>query len=261
MNRIKGKIALITGGTGDIGFATASLMVSEGATVILSGIRDEIGFQKAARLGSQCHYLHLDVRVEEDWRLAMQYAEEQHGRLDIMVNNAGLTGTSNGYGALDPEFGSLETWRAIHATNLEGVYLGCKHSIGLMKKGSGSIVNISSRSGLVGRSNRSAYCSSKAGVWNITKTVALYCAENKYKIRCNSVHPSLILTSMWDPVLGTGSDRDANITKQASRVPMGRFGTPEEVANAVLFLASDESSYITGTSLIIDGGMMAGGSV
>ena len=259
MNRVKDKVVLITGATGDIGFATARLMREEGARVILSGIRDDIGEQKAALIGLDTIYVHLDVREEDQWIGTMAMIEERYGKLDILVNNAGITGTLNGFGPLDPELTSLDSWKAIHATNLDGVFLGCKYAIRLMKKGNGSIVNISSRSGLVGRSNRAAYCSSKAGVWNITKTVALYCAEKKYNIRCNSVHPSLILTSLLDPLIGTGEERERNIKLFSGKVPMGRFGKPEEVAYTVLFLASDESSYITGTSINVDGGMMAGG--
>jgi NAD(P)-dependent dehydrogenase (short-subunit alcohol dehydrogenase family) len=259
MNRVRDKVVLITGATGDIGFTAARLMTEEGALVVLSGIRDDVGEQKAKEIGNGCIYIHLDVRIEEQWIGAMSLIEERFGRLNILVNNAGITGTSEGFGSLDPELSSLESWKAIQATNLDGIFLGCKHAIALMKKTGGSIVNISSRSALIGRSNRTAYCSSKAGVWNITKTVALYCAENKYDIRCNSVLPGMILTSMWDPVLGTGKKREDKIRHMAAKVPLGRFGKPEEVAWTILFLASDEASYITGTSVVVDGGFLAGG--
>jgi NAD(P)-dependent dehydrogenase (short-subunit alcohol dehydrogenase family) len=161
--------------------------------------------------------------------------------------------------AHDPENVLLEDWRAVHRTNLDGVLLGCKYAIRAMRKtGSGSIINMSSRSGLVGIPSASAYASSKAGVRNHTKSVALYCAEQGLNIRCNSLHPAAILTPMWDPVLGTGADRPARMEAFVKDTPLRRFGMPEEVASLAVMLASDEATYMTGAELTIDGGILAG---
>lgn len=178
-----------------------------------------------------------------------------HGYLDILVNNAGITGLEEDT-LCDPENESLSHWHKVHAVNLDGVFLGCKYMIPLMKKNGGSIVNISSRSGMVGVPNAGSYSSSKAGVRNYTKTVALYCAERDYNIRCNSIHPAAILTEMWDSVLG--KNREEVIAKISADIPLKKMGFPIDVANVALFLASDESLYITGSEISIDGGILAG---
>jgi NAD(P)-dependent dehydrogenase (short-subunit alcohol dehydrogenase family) len=179
--------------------------------------------------------------------------------LDILVNNAGITGFQEGLGPQDPENASLESWRAVHAVNSDGVFLGCKYGIEMMKAHQrGSIINISSRSGLVGIPGAAAYAASKAAVRNHTKSVALYCASQGYGIRCNSVHPAAILTPMWESMLGLGPDRSEKIAQIARDIPMQKMGMPEDVASAILFLASDESKYITGIELTIDGGLLAG---
>ena len=147
----------------------------------------------------------------------------------------------------------------MHAVNLDGVFLGCKHAIRAMRpQGSGSIINISSRSGLVGIPGAAAYASSKAAVRNHTKTVALWCAGQGLAIRCNSIHPAAVLTPMWEPMLGDGPDREARMAALVSDTPLRRFGRPEEVAALAVLLASDEATYITGTELTIDGGLLAG---
>ncbi len=161
----------------------------------------------------------------------------------------------------DPEQTSLETWHHIHAINLDGVFLGCKYGIQLMKKQGGSIINLSSRSGLVGIPTAVAYASSKAAVRNHSKSVALYCAEKNYNIRCNSLHSGAILTPLWDSMLSEESNRNQMIEKISRHIPLKRMGNPKDVAYAVLYLASDESSYITGTELTIDGGILAGSAV
>jgi NAD(P)-dependent dehydrogenase (short-subunit alcohol dehydrogenase family) len=184
---------------------------------------------------------------------------QKFGRLDILVNNAGITGFQEGFGPQDPEHGSLKSWREVHAVNAEGTFLGCKYAMQAMKKNKkASIINISSRSGLVGIPGAAAYASSKAAIRNHTKTVALYCCQNGYNIRCNSIHPAAILTPMWDPMLGEGSEREKMMALIVKDVPMQKMGDVEDVANAALFLASDESKYITGTELTIDGGLLAG---
>lgn len=159
----------------------------------------------------------------------------------------------------DPENATLSAWRSVHETNLDGVFLGCKYAIKAMRPNkAGSIINISSRSGLVGIPGAAAYASSKAAVRNHTKSVALYCAEQGLQVRCNSIHPAAILTPMWEPMLGNGPDREARMAELVSDTPLRRFGLPEEVAALAVLLASDEATYVTGTELNIDGGLLAG---
>lgn len=258
-NRLEGKVALITGAAQGIGEETAIVLAREGATVIISDIEDEKGQKVAKKIGPSAIYLHLDVRCEEDWAHAMKLILQKFSKLDILVNNAGITGFLEGFGPQDPETSSLESWRAVHATNLDGVFLGCKHAILAMKNNPGSsIINISSRSGLVGIPGAAAYASSKAAVRNHTKSVALYCACQRYPVRCNSIHPAAILSPMWEPMLGNGPDRKSNMDAIAKDIPMQKMGMPDDVANAVAFLASDEAKYITGIELTIDGGLLAG---
>jgi 3(or 17)beta-hydroxysteroid dehydrogenase len=259
VNRIDGKIALVTGAARGIGEAIARMFAAEGAFVWVTDINDPRGGEVAASLSGQACYAHLDVREEPDWRDVIGRVLAKTGKLDIVVNNAGITGFENGAVAHDPEHAELESWREVHRTNLDGVFLGCKYAIRAMRgAGSGSIINISSRSGLVGIPGAAAYASSKAAVRNHTKTVALYCAEQGLKIRCNSIHPAAILTPMWEPLLGTGETREARMRAFVSDCPLRRFGTAEEVAALALMLASDEAPYMTGAELIIDGGILAG---
>jgi NAD(P)-dependent dehydrogenase (short-subunit alcohol dehydrogenase family) len=178
--------------------------------------------------------------------------------LDILVNNAGITGFMESTGPWDAENTDLESWKEVHRVNATGVMLGCKYGIKLMKEKGGSIVNVSSRSGIVGIPGAVAYASSKAAVRNHTKSVALYCAENGYKIRCNSVHPAAIMTPMWDAMLGEGDQREKMIEEIESGIPLGHFGAPLDVAHGILYLASEESKYVTGIELTIDGGLLAG---
>ncbi len=255
--RLAGKVALVSGAARGIGEAISRAFAREGATVVLSDIRDAQGQAIAANLGA--HYLHLDVRNERDWAEVTRQIVERFGHLDIVVNNAGITGFEEGMVAHDPEHASLEDWRAVHAVNLDGVFLGCKYGIRAMRAaGSGAIINISSRSGLVGIPGASAYASSKAAVRNHTKSVALYCAEQGLRISCNSIHPAAILTPMWEPILGEEPGREARMQSFVKDTPLRRFGTPDEVAALAVLLASGEASYMTGTELTIDGGILAG---
>ena len=262
MSRLHGKTALVTGAARGIGEAIARAFVREGARVMLTDIRDEQGLALARELGGLAAYRRLDVRAEDDWRAGVDDVVERWGRLDVLVNNAGITGFEEGVVPHDPEHATLDAWRAVHATNLDGVFLGCKHAIRVMRMaggGSGSIVNISSRSGLVGIPAAAAYASSKAAVRNHTKSVALYCAQQGTSIRCNSIHPAAILTPMWDAMLGApGPERDARTAAVVGDVPLRRFGTPDEVAAIALLLASDEATYMTGTEITLDGGILAG---
>jgi NAD(P)-dependent dehydrogenase (short-subunit alcohol dehydrogenase family) len=256
MNRLHHKIAFITGAARGIGAETARLFVEEGARVILSDILDEAGEAMAQSLGPQAEYIHLDVSSEKKWQSAAGHIREKYGKLDILFNNAGVIGIGEAYGNQDPEHASLEAWHRVHQVNLDGVFLGCKYGISLMKEEGGSIINMSSRSGLVGIPTAVAYASSKAAVRNHTKSVALYCASQGYKIRCNSLHPGAILTPLWEPMFG--SDRAAAIAAISAGIPLGHMGEPIDVAYAVLYLGSDESKYITGSELTLDGGILAG---
>ncbi|MFO1277295.1 MAG: SDR family oxidoreductase [Sphaerotilus natans] len=259
MKRLEGKITLVTGAARGIGAAISQAFIDEGAFVYLIDINDELGIETAKRLGASTEYIHLDVREESDWIAVTKMIGEKHGRLDVLVNNAGITGFEAGDLTHDPENASLEAWRDVHRTNLDGVFLGCKYAIKSMRNGmSGSIINISSRSGLVGIPGAAAYASSKAAVRNHTKTVALYCADQGLNVRCNSIHPAAILTPMWEPMLGTGPDREVNMAQIVSDTPLRRFGLPEEVSAVAVLLASDEAAYMTGSELNIDGGILAG---
>ncbi|WP_199610213.1 glucose 1-dehydrogenase [Flocculibacter collagenilyticus] len=259
MSRLVGKVALVTGAAQGIGRAIAELFVQHGAKVIVSDINDELGQQVADALGSNAEYMRLDVGQESDWKTAMCYISDHFSQLDILVNNAGITGFMETSGMHDPEHIDLASWHKVHQVNLDGVALGCKYGIKFMQHSQGaSIVNISSRSGLVGIPAAAAYASSKAAVRNHSKSVALYCAEKRYPIRCNSIHPGAILTPMWDTMLGDGDLRNDNIKAVASDIPLGVMGEPNDVAYAALYLASDESKYVTGIELNIDGGILAG---
>jgi NAD(P)-dependent dehydrogenase (short-subunit alcohol dehydrogenase family) len=258
MQRLKGKVALVTGAARGIGEATARRFVEEGATVVVTDIDEPRGSAVASDLGAASRFLKLDVARDSDWSAAMQVVLEWHGQLDVLVNNAGITGFAEGVVPQDPENCSLEGWRRVHEVNLDGVFLGCRHGIRSMKARGGAIVNVSSRSGLVGIPFAAAYASSKAAVRNHTKSVALYCAAMGYPIRCNSIHPAAILTPMWDAMLGEGPDRAARMAAVVADTPLRRFGSPEEVAAAIAYLASDEAGYTTGAELTIDGGLLAG---
>ncbi|MBB6088435.1 glucose 1-dehydrogenase [Wenzhouxiangella marina] len=256
---MKGKIALVTGAARGIGEAIARAFVDEGARVVLTDIDDAAGQAAAERLGSAARYQRLDVREADDWDEAIEGVLTNEGRLDVLVNNAGITGFEQGMVAHDPEHAELADWRAVHATNLDGVFLGCRAAIRAMRpSGQGSIINIASRSGQVGIPGAAAYASSKAAVRNHSKTVALYCAEQGLAIRCNAIFPAAILTPMWEPMLGDGPEREARMAEFVADCPLRRFGRPEEVAALAVMLASDEASYMTGAELIIDGGMLAG---
>ena len=255
MSRLDGKMCLITGAARGIGEAIARAFVAEGADVIVTD-KDAAGAKAVAdQLGGQ--WLKLDVAEEADWLACA----EAFPIVDVVVNNAGVTGFEDGAQPHDPEHVTLADWHDVHRVNLDGTFLGCRYAIRAMrKKSEGSIINISSRSGMVGIPGAAAYASSKAAIRNHSKSVALYCAEQGLNIRCNSIHPAAVLTPMWEPMLGDGPDREKRMAEFVADTPMRRFGKPEEVAALAVLLASDEAAYMTGTELTVDGGLLAGSS-
>ncbi|ODT88805.1 glucose 1-dehydrogenase [Phenylobacterium sp. SCN 70-31] len=256
--RVAGKVALVTGGASGIGRGCAEKLAAEGATVVLTDIQDELGREAAsgiAAAGGRAEYARHDVTDEDAWASVVAGIKARHGRLDILVNNAGI---GIGGSILDM---SLADWRRQTAINLDGVFLGVKHSIPLMREsgGGGSIVNMSSVAGLKGSANLAGYCATKGGVRLFTKSVALECANARDGIRVNSVHPGLIETPIWitvqaaiTPGANAMPDLDA---MSAMAVPMGVKGVPEDIANGVLWLCSDEARYVTGMEMVIDGGL------
>lgn len=253
MQRLKDKVCVITGAARGIGAAIARRFHQEGGQIILTDIDTSAGQAMAASIG--CRFITLDVTCEADWA-ALQ---TQVPIADVMVNNAGVTGFEHGPVPHDPEHASLADWRAVHAVNLDGTFMGCRYAIAAMKaRGTGSIINISSRSGLVGIPKAAAYASSKAAIRNHSKSVALYCAQQGWQIRCNSIHPAAIMTPMWETMLGDGPDREARMAAMVADTPLKRFGTVEEVAAIAAMLAADESAYVTGSEFNIDGGLLAG---
>ncbi len=252
MDRLKDKVALVTGGAQGIGKAIVRSFAAEGARVIIADIDPREGEALAAELTGAV-FRQLDVSDEAQWIAVLDSVVADFGRLDVLVNNAGITGRADAKN--DPEHTTLADWRRVMTVNTDGVFLGCKHAIRVMRPNrTGSIINMSSRSGLVGIPHQAAYAASKAAVRNHTKTVALYCAEEGLNIRCNSVHPAAILTPMWEAMLKDEADKE----KVAAGTPLHRFGRPDEVAAVVLLLASDEATFITGSEFNIDGGVLAG---
>jgi NAD(P)-dependent dehydrogenase (short-subunit alcohol dehydrogenase family) len=259
MERLNKKVALITGAAQGIGAAIVRAFIAEGAFVIISDINQELAEQLSAEYPDQSQAVLLDVTNEQQWQQVIDAIISQHHKLDILVNNAGITGFEDAGEIHDPEHASLAEWRRVHEVNLDGTFLGCKYAIKAMRpKASGAIVNMSSRSGLVGIPAAAAYASSKAAIRNHSKSVALYCAQQGLNIRCNSIHPAAILTPIWEPMLGTGPEREQRMQDCVKACPMKRFGQPEEVAALAVLLASDEATYINGSELNIDGGILAG---
>jgi len=252
MGRLEGKAALISGAASGIGRATAERFAAEGARVAIADI-DEAGAAAAAEaIGAAALMLRLDVTSEDDWRAAIARTVEAFGGLHVLVNSAGVSVLKN------IEATTLEEWRFVNGVNLDGTFLGCKHAIpALRQSGGGSIINLSSVSGLVGGHNLAAYNASKGGVRLLTKSVALHCARRGDNIRCNSVHPTFIDTPILAPMLARSEDPEAMREKLARQVPIGRLGQPQEVAAGILYLASDESSFMTGAEFVLDGGITA----
>ena len=246
--RLDGKIALITGAAGGIGGASARLFEAEGAKLVLTDldISSLAEFQERGALT-----LVQDVTDEALWREVVDAALAKFGALDVLVNNAGVGMIGN------IETTTLEDWRRTQAINSESVFLGCREAVRAMKRQGGSIVNVSSVAGIVGDAQSVAYCASKGAVRLMTKSVALYCARKGYGIRCNSVHPSFTRTSMVEGFIANASNPTRVREGLNAAAPLGRMGEADEIASAILYLASDESMFTTGAEIIIDGGLTA----
>jgi NAD(P)-dependent dehydrogenase (short-subunit alcohol dehydrogenase family) len=258
--RVEGKIALITGGAQGLGEAAARLLAREGARVAVTDINAEGAAKTARHINEERNGAAIaiphDVTREDEWERALTETDRSFGGLHVLVNNAGIALTKT---VVDI---TLEEWRRVHAIDLDGVFLGCKHAVPLIEKTvtatalGGSIVNISSISGIIAGHNLTAYNSAKAAVRHLSKSVALYCARRGFGIRSNSVHPVFIATPILDELVKGGSKEEA-YAKLGRQVPLGRIGEPDDVAYAVLYLASDESKFVTGAELKVDGGISA----
>ena len=248
--RLAGKTALITGAASGLGAACARRFHAEGAQVVLTD-RNGPGVQSVANALDGAAWIVHDVASEEDWDAAVALAASRFGRLDILVNNAGVGLFKS------VETTTLDEWRQVMAVNSDGPFLGCRAGVLAMKAAGGSIVNVSSAAGLVGDGNLAAYCASKGAVRMLTKSVALHCARRGYGIRCNSVHPSFADTPMVQEMVDAARSPERMRAGLAQASPLGRLARPEEVVAAMLFLASDEASYVTGAELVIDGGLTA----
>jgi len=251
MSELSGQVAIVTGGASGIGAASAELLKAAGATVIVADIQEA----KAA-VG---RFVPHDVTSEDSWQALLADVLKSAGRLDIMVNNAGVSG---GSGTIEDT--TVENWRKVEAINSEGVFLGCKYAIeGMKKTGSGkaaskgSIVNVSSIAGLIGSAGPIAYTASKGAVRLLSKSVALHCAEQKYDIRCNSVHPGGVDTPIFDP-LWQMVGRERGKAFLGTRHPIGRMAEASEIGEVVLWLASARSSFVSGAEIAADGGLTSG---
>jgi NAD(P)-dependent dehydrogenase (short-subunit alcohol dehydrogenase family) len=253
MGRVANKVALVTGAAQGLGAATAKLLAREGAKVFLTDINVE-GVEEQARLinaqyADSSEASEQDVTDEAAWIRTLGKVRSRFGALHILVNNAGIGAVAN----IEAE--SYDNWRRVHAVDLDSVFLGSKHAIALIaESGGGSIVNISSISGIIAGHNLAAYNSAKAAVTHLSKSIALHCARVRNGVRCNSVHPVFIDTPILDRI---GGDRSAALDKLARQVPLGRIGRPDDVAYAVLYLASEESAFVTGSEIRVDGGISA----
>ena len=254
MGRVAGKVALVTGAGMGLGRAASLLLGQEGATLVCTDILPEAG-EETARLirdaGGEATFIAHDVTTPSDWERVADTVRERHGHLDVLVNNAGIAYASN------IETCDMEQWRRTMAVNADGVFLGCKHGVALMKeRRKGSIINLSSIDGIIGEAELAAYCASKGAVRTLTKAVAAHCAEQKYGIRCNSIHPGYVWTPQTETYLRDLGRLEDERAKALARHPIGFLGEPSDIAYMVLYLASDESRFVTGSEMVVDGGYL-----
>jgi NAD(P)-dependent dehydrogenase (short-subunit alcohol dehydrogenase family) len=255
VGRVEDKIALVTGAAQGLGAAIARMLAREGARVALTdvnpaGVREQAEKINALHPGAALA-LEQDVTDEERWQAVIEESVAHFGGLQILVNNAGIGSMAS----IEDE--TYEHWRHVHAVDLDSVFFGCKYAIPeIAASGGGSIVNISSISGIIAGHNMAAYNSAKAAVRHLSKSVALHCARTGNGIRCNSVHPVFIATPILDGML-SAVGREKGLQKLTRQIPLGRIGEPDDVAYAVLYLASDESRFVTGAELKVDGGISA----
>ena len=255
MGRVENKVAIVTGAASGLGLAAAQKLMDEGAKVLLTDINEEVINSMPERLSNysetQFHTAVHDVANEESWINAIENAENHFGKINVLVNSAGI---SLGADVVSTDF---EIWKKVHQVNLDSVFLGCKYAVPIMSKsGQGSIINLSSISGIVAGWNTAAYNSSKAGVRLLSKSVALYCAKKGYDVRCNSVHPAFVDTPILDPLKQAFGEENA-VAKLSRQIPMNKIGDTDDVSYAILYLASDESKFMTGTEIVLDGGLSA----
>ena len=254
MSRVADKVVLVTGGGSGIGRAAAKLLAREGAMVIVSDINKAGGqetVQQIAQIpGTKARFEEHDTSKEADWKRIIDGIMAREGKLNGLANNAGISGPF----PATFETETVEQWQKILSINVQGVFLGCKYAVPAMRQsGGGSIVNTSSLAAFLGTPDLSAYGASKGAVRQFTKTVAIDCARKGYKVRCNSVHPGVIMTPMGESVLPDERKRE----RMRKSIPIGEFGQPEDIAYGILYLISDESRFVTGAELVIDGGMNA----
>ncbi len=255
MGQVDGKVALITGAASGIGAATARVLAREGARVVITDLDDAAGQALANEIGGV--YIHHDVTDEEGWKAVAAETDTRFGRLDIVVANAGI-------GIMGPALDmTLADWRRQMAINVDGVFLTVKHTIPLMRKSGdgGSVVMLSSVAGLRGSAGLAGYSATKGAVRLFAKSMALECAQAGDRIRVNSVHPGIIATPIWTKIPSGGVRGNTSLDPHriaAASVPIGVASDPQEIANGILFLASDASRHVTGSELVIDGGIMAG---
>lgn len=252
MARLSGKTALITGGASGIGRATALMMAREGACLAIAD-RDGAGVARLAKeIGAETLPIEMDVTESAQWADALARIEKHFGALQVLVHSAGV----GGIGTIEDT--TPQEWRRVHAVNLDAVFYGTKAALPLMRRHPpGSIVILSSISGIVAARNLAAYNSSKAAVRHLSKSIALHCARQGYGIRCNSVHPTFIDTPMVQGMFASLGGPDAAREKLGRQIPLGRIGEPDDVAHAIVYLASDESKLMTGSELVLDGGLSA----